>query len=246
MVREFCFLFDGWDELSPQQKGKASLLCRIILCKVLPLCSVVITSRPYASQWLRKPDVTNRNVEILGLTVQQVDECIRQQLKDIPNAAESLLEKLAIQSNLKTLCYVPMNLSIILYIYKTRLELPDTLTGIYSFFVINALLRYLMSYDTSVEPIMELRSRDDLPLPVKDMYQALCELAYNGLLNEKMVFSKAELEECHLKLSTGSNTLGIVTANKSFVETGVETKYQFLHLTIQEFLAAEALSNRTC
>ena len=238
------FLFDGWDELSPQQKGKASLLCRIILCKVLPLCSVVITSRPYASQWLRKPDVTNRNVEILGLTVQQVDECIRQQLKDIPNAAESLLEKLAIQSNLKTLCYVPMNLSIILYIYKTRLELPDTLTGIYSFFVINALLRYLMSYDTSVEPIMELRSRDDLPLPVKDMYQALCELAYNGLLNEKMVFSKAELEECHLKLSTGSNTLGIVTANKSFVETGVETKYQFLHLTIQEFLAAEALSNR--
>lgn len=237
------FLFDGWDELPPQQKGKASFLCRIILRKVLPLCSVIITSRPYASQWLRKPDVTNRNVEILGLTAQQVDECIREKLKNIPKAAESLLEKLAIRSNLKTLCYVPMNLSIILYIYSIRLELPDTLTGVYSLFIINALLRYLQNYDPHMEPIMELRSRDDLPLPVKEMYQALCFLAYNGLLNDKTVFSKAELEECHLKLSTCSNTLGIITANKSFAETGVETKYQFLHLTMQEFLAAEALSS---
>ena len=87
------FLFDGWDELSPQQRGKASLLCRVILGKVLPLCSVLVTSRPYTSQWLRKSDVTNRHVEIIGLTVDQVEQCIR---KEIPNAAEALLEKLVV------------------------------------------------------------------------------------------------------------------------------------------------------
>ena len=235
------FLFDGWDELSPQQRGKASLLCRVILGKVLPLCSVLVTSRPYTSQWLRKSDVTNRHVEIIGLTVHQVEQCIR---KEIPNAAEALLEKLVVRSDLKTLCYVPMNLAMILYIYRTDLELPETLTGMYNLFIINALLRYLQDYDPSTEPIVELSSRNDLPPPVMEMYLALCTLAYNGLLNDKAVFSKQELQECHPKLPTSSNTLGIITATKSFAGTGVKTQYQFLHLTIQEFLAADALSRQ--
>lgn len=235
------FLFDGWDELSPQQRGKASLLCRVILGKVLPLCSVLITSRPYTSQWLQKPDVTNRHVEIMGLTAHQVEECIR---KELPNAAEALLEKLVVRSDLKTLSYVPMNLAMILYIYRTDLELPETLTGVYNLFIINALLRYLQDYDPSTEPIVELNSRNELPPPVMEMYLALCTLAFNGLLNDQVVFSKQELQNCHPNLPTSSNTLGIITATKGFVGTGMKMQYQFLHLTIQEFLAADALSRQ--
>ena len=84
------------------RRGKASLLCRI--------------SRK-TSQWLRKPDVTNRNVEIL-LTAQQVDECIREQLKkDLPYKV--------IQDTL--LC---ANESFYNSVhYKTRLELPVDFTG---------------------------------------------------------------------------------------------------------------------
>ena len=234
-------VLDGWDELSPQQRGKKSLLCKIIIGRLLPRCSILITSRPYASQWLRKPDVTNRHVEIFGFTEQQVEQCIYNMLGQV--AARALLEKLELRSDLKTLCYVPTNLAMVIYIYRScTFDLPDTLTGIYDAFTTNALLRYLQEYDPSTEPTMHLRSRDALPTDILKMYRAMCLLAYHGLLEDKMVFSREDLEEYHSELTNSSNTLGLITAFKGFTETGIDLKYQFLHLTIQEFLAAEALS----
>ena len=66
-------------------------------------------------------------------------------------------------------------------------------------------------------------------------------VAYNGLVADKMVFSIHELEavfpDCS-DLDTDCNLLGLMTAFKEFASTGEELSYQFLHLTIQEFLAA--------
>ena len=233
-------VFDGWDELSPQQRGKNSLLCKIIIGRILPRCSILITSRPYASQWLRKPDVTNRHVEIFGFTEQQVKQCIYNMLSAAH--ARSLSEKLEVRSHLKTLCYVPTNLAMVIYIYTRTCDLPSTLTGIFDAFITNALLRYLQEYDKSSEPIMHLPSRNALPTDVLEMYRAMCLLAYHGLQQDKMVFSKEEVQAYHSELTTSSNTLGLITAFKGFTESGIDLKYQFLHLTIQEFLAAEALS----
>ena len=237
-------IFDGWDELSPQQRGKQSLLCRIIQRKLLPRCSILITSRPYASSWLRNPKVCNRHVEIFGFTEQQVNQCVRNMLH--PVAAEALLQKLEVRTDVKALCYVPMNLAMILYIFKSlSFNLPNTLTGVYDAFTNNALLRYLQEYDSSVEPMTLLKNRKALPKEIQELFEALCNLAYDGLLKDQMVFSKEELESYHALLPASSNSLGLLTAFKGFSETGIDLKYQFLHLTIQEFLAAEALSQKS-
>ena len=237
-------ILDGWDELSPQQRGKQSLLCRIIQRKILPRCSVLITSRPYASNWLRNPKICNRHVEIFGFTEQQVNQCIRNMLN--PVAAEALLQKLEVRTDLKALCYIPMNLAMILYIFKVLdFNLPNTLTGVYDVFTNNALLRYLQEYDPTTEPLTSLKDRKALPKEIKQLFEALCKLAYDGLLKDQMVFSKDELENYHTLLTASSNSLGLLTAFKGFSETGIDLKYQFLHLTIQEFLAAEALSQKS-
>lgn len=236
-------ILDGWDELSPQQRGKQSLLCRIIQRKLLPRCSVLITSRPYASNWLRNPKICNRHVEIFGFTEQQVNQCIQNMLN--PVAAEALLQKLEVRTDLKALCYIPMNLAMILFIFKAlNFNLPNTLTGVYDAFTNNALLRYLQEYDPTTEPITSLKDRKALPKEIKQLFEALCKLAYDGLLKDQMVFSKDELESYHTLLTASSNSLGLLTAFKGFSETGIDLKYQFLHLTIQEFLAAEALSQK--
>ena len=66
-------------------------------------------------------------------------------------------------------------------------------------------------------------------------------VAYNGLVADKMVFSTGELEavfpECS-DLDTDCDLLGLMTAFEEFASTGEELCYQFLHLIIQEFLAA--------
>ena len=237
-------VLDGWDELSLQQRGKQSLLCRIIQRRVLPRCSVLITSRPYASNWLRNPKISSRHIEIFGFTEQQVSQCVQNMLH--PVTANALLQKLEVRTDLKALCYIPMNLAMILYIYKALdFELPSTLTGVYNEFTNNALLRYLQEYDPCTEPVTLLKDRRALPDEIKQLFEALCQVAYDGLLKDQMVFSKEELESYHPLLTVSSNSLGLLTAFKGFTESGIDLKYQFLHLTIQEFLAAEALSQKS-
>ena len=236
-------VLDGWDELSSQQRGKQSLLCRIIQRRILPRCSILITSRPYASNWLRNPKVCNRHVEIFGFTEQQINQCIQNMLDSV--AAESLLQKLQVRTDLKALCYVPMNLAMVLYIFKALdFNLPNSLTGVYDAFTNNALLRYLQEHDPTTEPLTVLKDRKVLPDDVKQLFIALCNLAYDGLFKDQMVFSVEELERYHTLLATSSNSLGLLTAFKGFSESGIDLKYQFLHLTIQEFLAAESLSHK--
>ena len=95
-------------------------------------------------------------MEILRFTELQVEQCIRNMLGPID--ARSLLEKLKVRSDLKSLCYVPTNLAIVIYIYNRKFHLPDILTGIYDDFATNALLKYLQEHDKSTEPIMHLTS----------------------------------------------------------------------------------------
>ena len=191
--KDMLLVLDGWDELSPQQRGKDSLFCRIIQRRILPRCTVLITSRPYASQWLRNPKISNRHVEIFGLTEKQVNQCVQNMLHQ--EAAKALLQKLEIRSDVKALCYIPMNLAMILYVFKTLdFKLPGTLTGLFDSFTNNALLRCLQDYDPSKEPATLLRNRKALPDEIRQLFEALCQVAYDGFLKDQLVFTKEELD----------------------------------------------------
>ena len=71
---------------------------------------------------------------------------------------------------------------------------------------------------------------------------ALSKLAYDGLVADKMVYTIKDIEvvfsDCS-DLDMDINLLGLMTVFKWFTSTGMELSYQFLHLTIQEFLAAK-------
>ena len=86
-----------------------------------------------------------------------------------------------------------------------------------------------------------LNTLKNLPEPLQQQLSTLSMVAYNGLVADKMVFSTDGLEavfpDCS-DLNIDGNLLGLMTAFKEFASTGEELSYQFLHLTIQEFLAA--------
>ena len=69
-------IFDGFDELSFQERNflQQSLVLDIIKGEMLHRCSVMITSRPYASQPLRSLSRVNRHIEVLGFTEEQIHE----------------------------------------------------------------------------------------------------------------------------------------------------------------------------
>ena len=66
-------IVDGYDELSYEDRTQNSLFLGLIQEKKFPKCSVLVTSRPYASDYLQQLQSINRHVEVLGFTEEQIE-----------------------------------------------------------------------------------------------------------------------------------------------------------------------------
>ena len=236
-------ILDGWDELSPNQRKKGSLLYKLILGELLPQSTVIITSRPYTSRWLQLPQMVPRHIELCGFTQDQVKSCIRNEYSYFPETAELLIQLLEVRTDIFKLCYIPNNLSIVIHIFRTsENRLPDTLTALYQLYVHSAKVRYMQNQYDDPEAALSLEDEAQFPKEVNALYHSLCEVAFSGLNNNKFVFKESELKEFNPLLVEGANTLGLMTAYKSFTPTAIVKSFQFIHGTIQEFLAADAIS----
>ena len=234
-------LCEGFDELSEKERTQHSLFLDIIRGKVLPNCSVIVSSRPYVSQMLQQmKSITNR-VEIVGFTEKQIKECIRQNITDRPKA-EELIEQLKQRLDILSLCYTPLNAAITLYVYKQEeYTLPTTLTQLYTLYILHSLKRSVIIHfeNLDADDITDLKN---LPDPIALPFIALCKMAYNGLQDDQLGFSTSQLPQslqgCPGCKGTKPDLLGLLSGSKSFTEFNAEVSYQFTYLTAQEFLAA--------
>ena len=240
-------ILDGWDELSVEQRKKGSVLYGLVRGDILPQCAVIITSRPYTSRWLQLPRMVPRHIELFGFTQEQIKSCIRNELASSPESAQQLIRLLEVRVDVFKLCYIPMNLSTIVYIFRTsNYSLPATLTKLYELYVHSAKVNYLQSHCEDPEAPLSYDEQSSFPPDVHKLYVSLCALALWGLDQErpKMVFKDRELGDFSPSLVQKGKTLGLMTAYKNFSPYGVQRSFQFIHATIQDFLAAEALSRR--
>ena len=142
--RGVLLIFDGFDELSLTQRREQSLFLDIIKGKILSKCAVVITSRPYASRPVQELQSVNRHVEILGFTNEQIQKCVKQRISNEAKA-EELCAELEDRLDIASICQIPLNCSIVLYVYEQEeYRLPDTLTELFELFVLHGLRRYTL------------------------------------------------------------------------------------------------------
>jgi len=231
-------IFDGFDELSEEERMDRSLFLDVIKGEVLSQCSVLVTSRPYASESLQCLHSVC-HVEVLGFTTWEIYESIARTIKDETNY-KTVCTALEKREDIRSLCYIPLNCAILLYISQQQnYVLPDTLTELFELFILHALKRHakLQNAHSVARKIHTLTS---LPPPLNTDLDHLCKLAFNGLVEDRMVFHHEEIEAavCMVGGEMETKLLGLMTAFKSFSSIGDDMTYQFLHLTIQEFLAA--------
>ena len=192
--RGVLLIFDGFDELSLTQRHEQSLFLDIIKGKILNKCSIVITSRPYASRPVQELQSVNRHVEVLGFTKEQIHECIKQRIGDEVKA-EELCDELEDRLDIASICQIPLNCSIVLYVYEMEdYRLPDTLTELYELFILHSLRRYT-TRTQSANAAERLRDLRKLPSPIQDRFDILSKLAYSSLIEDKLVFEQEELEQ---------------------------------------------------
>ena len=221
-------IFDGWDELSTELK-QSSLPTKIICKQLLHKCSVIVTSRSYASSSLLKLTSVNKHVQVMGFLEEEINTIIKGTLENNPQIAQELIDELKIRNDVYTLCYIPLICSIVIHVFEVNGQLPTTLTKLYENFILQAIRRYVANtghYDP--EDIQSLNEKH-LPSNIATSFKEMCQFAYESLKenNPKMTFSSIEIQQ-HLK-QTGY--LGLIRNYDKDV-------YQFLHLSIQEFLAA--------
>ena len=120
---------------------------------------------------------------------------------------------------------------VILVYCKEGGHLPTTLTQLYHNFILQTIRRHVKRHDANPRTLGSLSS---LPSQLVKPFQEMCQIAYTNLTNTRMTFSSHQLHQLSLSEAVKEDYLGLMT---TFTEYD-EEKYQFLHLSIQEFLAA--------
>ena len=233
-------IVDGYDELSYKDRIQDSFFLDVVKGIKFSKCSVLVTSRPYASDYLQRLQSVNRHIEVLGFTEEQIEHCILQNVPDKAKATE-LVQIIKERQDIASLCYIPLNCAIVLYVYeREQCTLPHSLTKLYEIFILNSIKRHASS--TGNDSItMGLHILAEIPESFEKHLNALGKLAYDGLVADKMVFSVKDIKTAFpncTDFDININLLSLMTVFKEFTSTGEELSYQFLHLTIQEFQAA--------
>ncbi|XP_042258994.1 NACHT, LRR and PYD domains-containing protein 12-like isoform X1 [Thunnus maccoyii] len=240
-----------------QQSSVNVLFTNLIVGKLLPSALIWITSRPAAANQIPLTCV-NRVTEVRGFTDDQKEEYFR---KRFSNEDEELSSKII--SHIKTsrslhiMCYIPVFCWIIATVLEQMLttdqrgELPKTLTDMYSHFLLLQTKRKRHKYDEGHETSPQVPTKrkkydeghetslQELTEADKKLLLKLGRLAFEQLQKGNIIFYQKDLEQCGLDVTEALVLSGFCT--KIFRRENVifkKTVYCFVHLSIQEFLAA--------
>ena len=234
-------LLDGYDEY-PKNLKENSLLADILQRKILPCCGLVVSSRPHASVCFHE-EATIR-VDILGFPETEREHYIKQALSDQPHKIEELTQYLHKHPFVDSICFIPLNMVILIYLYKQGISLPKTTTELYRHFICSTICRHLSLLNNPLEH--NITNLTELPEPYNKIIKQLSKLSLDALNNNKLVFTLDELVLACPDIATipgAINGFGLLQAVQHCGQYTKMMTLNFVHFTIQEFLAADYISH---
>ncbi|XP_072235739.1 NLR family CARD domain-containing protein 3-like [Leuresthes tenuis] len=245
------FIFDGLDECRlpldfhnkepltdvTESTSVDVLLTNLIRGKLLPSARLWITTRPAAANQI-PPDCVDMVTEVRGFTDPQKEEYFRKRFRD-KKQASSIISHIQTSRSLHIMCHIPVfcwiTATVLEDVLKTREggELPKTLTEMYIHFLVVQAKVKKVKYDGGAEtdPHWSPESRK--------MIESLGKLAFEQLQKGNLIFYESDLTECGIDISAASVYSGVFTQIFK-EERGLyqEKVFCFIHLSVQEFLAA--------
>ena len=236
------FLFDGFDEC-PIELQKNSFITNLITGKrdggMFRNSTIVVTSRPTATLFLHH--LVDRRIEILGFPKEEREKYISFSLRNSLDKQKELEEYLKQHPIIDSLCYVPLHLAILMYLFWQD-SLPDTLTEMNKSFILNTIYRYLEKNQLSSCGL--INRLEDLPAHIVKFVCTLSQLAFKGLQNNQLVFTYGEINELYPEIDEipgAINGFGLLQTIQHYPKgggAGRTASLNFLHFTTQEYLAA--------
>ncbi|XP_036979039.1 NLR family CARD domain-containing protein 3-like [Acanthopagrus latus] len=258
-TKEFCnfeefqvvFIFDGLDECRPpldfhnteiltdvrESTSVDVLLTNLIRGKLLPSARLWITTRPAAANQI-PPGCVDMVTEVRGFNDPQKEEYFRKRFRDEEQASR-IISHIKTSRSLHIMCHIPVfcwiTATVLEDVLRTREggELPKTLTEMYIHFLVVQSKQKYVKYDGGAEtdPHWTPDSRK--------MIESLGKLAFEQLQKGNLIFYESDLTECSIDITAASVYSGVFTQIFK-EERGLyqDKVFCFIHLSVQEFLAA--------
>ena len=237
--KHLLLVLDGFDEVS--HSFHEDSVINSILCKqLLPECTIILTTRPSAKATLRRicqPQV-DKHVEIIGFTEEERVRYITEVFSKEPELQANFLKYMFLVPHIKSMMYIPLNCAIIAQVYSEsqsshHLAIPRTRTQLYKALSHSLLVRHMKMKEgnreyTSILP--EGLNKEDM-----ERFRVLAKFAFDSYhkgRSKKVTFFKEDIPE-------GLVHFGFMNeSTEMYAGKGVEQTLSFLHLSLQEYLAA--------
>ncbi|XP_048859973.1 NACHT, LRR and PYD domains-containing protein 12-like isoform X12 [Brienomyrus brachyistius] len=243
------FIFDGLDECRlpldfqnneswfdiTKKTSLDVLLTNLIKGNLLPSALLWITSRPAAANQI-PPECVHQVTEIRGFSDAQKEEYFRRRFRD-QSVASRIITHVKSSRSLFIMCHIPVFCWISATVLKRffsetdRGEIPRTLTEMYTHFLI---------FQTSLKNDKYMKKQETkLKEYSKEFLLKLGKLAFDNLEKGNLIFYEQDLTGNGIDVTETSVYSGVCTeVFKEEYGLYQEKVYCFVHLSIQEYLAA--------
>ncbi|XP_062415394.1 NACHT, LRR and PYD domains-containing protein 3-like isoform X2 [Pungitius pungitius] len=244
------FIFDGLDECRlpldfhnneiltdvTETSSVDVLLTNLIRGKLLPSARLWITTRPAAANQI-PPECVGMVTEVRGFNDPQKEEYFRKRFREEEQASR-IISHIKTSRSLHIMCHIPVfcwiTATVLEEVLKTREggELPKTLTEMFiQFLEVQSKVKKI-KYDGGAEtdPHWSPESRK--------MIEALGKLAFDQLQKGHLIFYESDLTECGIDIRAASVCSGVFTQIFRKEKGLSKEVFCFVHLSVQEFLAA--------
>ncbi|XP_042077085.1 protein NLRC3 isoform X3 [Haplochromis burtoni] len=245
------FILDGLDEcrlsldfnktkiLTETRKSTSLdvLLTNLIKGNLLPSAHLWITTRPASASQI-PPECVDLVTEVRGFTDPQKEEYFRKRFRDEEQTSR-IISHIKTSRSLHIMCHIPVfcwiTATVLEDVLKTTEggQLPKNLTEMYIHFLVVQAKVKRIKYDggTETDPHWSPDNRK--------MVESLGKLAFDQLQKGNLIFYESDLTECGIDIRTASVYSGVFTQIFK-EERGLyqDKVFCFIHLSVQEFLAA--------
>nr|XP_017211043.1 protein NLRC3 [Danio rerio] len=243
------FIFDGLDEYRFELNFKQvdgftdvdkemtvnKIVTHVLKKELVPSSLIWITSRPAAASLIPQTYI-DQVTEVRGFSDEQKEQYFIK--NSSPEVAGNIIGHIKKSRSLYIMCHIPVFCWISLTVLQPLLgqesneKTPTTLTGLYTSYLLSQKQQMKEKYSNDSEPEAKAWSFEDIVLK-------LGKLAFEQLQKGQLIFYKTDLEKCGLDVKEGSVFSGLCT--RMFQEENPisgEQVYSFVHLSVQEFIAA--------
>jgi NLR family CARD domain-containing protein 3 len=256
------YLLDGYDEIGGLPKNH-SVWQLMVTLENMP--QWIVTSRPYNLQALtHAPD---RELEVMGFTDENILTYINRYFQGEGEVEKGQQLSIYLKKNRAVwgIAHIPIQLELMCFTWQKdyrgqTLQPTDiTMTLLYKKLHDRIVREYLKEGERGHKRYLEEGNKQYnppiTPLPPKlaNVLEAICAVALRGLIDQSLLMSKGLIEEAIMGQNIRSQENEKIESLEEMTEVGVlrdtadvmseDKDYYFLHLTFQEYYAAQHIAD---